>query len=467
VIALGLGEVGHLTGGRLVDGATSEAVVTGPVVIDSRRATPGSLFVCVAGEHTDGHHFAAAAAEAGAVAALAARPVGVPAVLVDDPQAALGRLARAVLDRAAGCRVVGVTGSSGKTSTKDLLGRVYEMEGPTIAPENSFNNELGLPLTVLRVDDTTRTLICEYSARGAGHIRYLCGIAPPSTGIVLNVGAAHLGEFGSREAIADAKGEMVEALPAGGTAVLNADDALVLGMRSRTRATIVTFGESAAADVRVLDITADELARPGFVLRTPAGETRVNLQLHGRHHAVNAAAVAAAALADGIALDTVAEGLRSATARSGRRMAVHRRPDGLVVVDDSYNANPESVRAALDALTRIAGEAGRRRWAVLGEMRELGAESAALHAAVGAYAAGAGVDEIVAVGAAAPVAEGASTVAGWTGRARVVADVAAAVALVAGETAAADVVLVKASNSIALWAVADALLAPTGVGASA
>ena len=457
MIAMTVAEVARVTGGTVAGGADPEAVVAGPVVIDSRRAEPGSLFVCLPGEHADGHDFAGAAVRSGAVAALAGHQVDAPAVVVDDPQHALGRLAAAVLGRAERCRVVGVTGSSGKTSTKDLLAAVFGAAGPTVAPENSFNNEVGLPLTVLRVDQDTRTLVAEYSARGHGHIATLCRIAQPSIAIVLNVGTAHLGEFGSRAAIGQAKGELVEALPADGVAVLFADDPVVAGMAARTSARVTMFGTGDTADVRVGAVTLDETGRPRFRLGTPAGEADVRLGVHGAHQALNAAAVVAAALAAGLELSAVVAALEAAGPRSPHRMHVQRRPDGLVVIDDAYNANPESARAAIDALTAIA--AGRRRWAVLGEMRELGAESAALHGEVGRAVAEAGVEELVVVGADAPYAEGTRAVHGWAGRARDVADADAAGRLLHDEVTGTDVVLVKASNSLRLWTVAESLLA--------
>jgi UDP-N-acetylmuramoyl-tripeptide--D-alanyl-D-alanine ligase len=463
MIPLDLAGVCRAVDGELAGGADPTAVVSGPVTVDSRSCTPGALFVALAGDNVDGHDFAAAAVRAGAVAVLAARDVEVPAVVVRDPLAALGRLARAVLDDAR-CTVVGVTGSSGKTSTKDLLAQVFEAAGPTVAPEASLNNEIGLPLTVLRVDEATRTLVCEYSARGRGHISYLCGIAPPDLGVVLNVGVAHLGEFGSQQAIAEAKGELVEALPADGVAVLNADDPLVAAMAARTAARVVTFGTSPTAVVRVVDLRLDDRACPAFRLVTDQGERDVTLRLTGRHQAMNAAAAAAAALAAGLDLDTVAGALAVAGSRSPHRMDVQQRADGLLVIDDAYNANPESVRAAVDALTVVA--AGRRRWAVLGEMLELGPEADALHVDVGAYVARSGVDEIVAV-AAEPLRTGAESVTGWSGRARSVPDAEAAAALLTSEVGAGDAVLVKASNGVRLWRVADRLLdrVPSGAGA--
>ena len=458
MIPLSLADIAAATGGRL-QGADPAQQVTTTVVVDSRLAEPGSLFVCVPGERVDGHDFAHAAVQAGAVVALAQREVDAPAIVVQDTVAALGRLAAATLLQLPDCHVVGVTGSSGKTSTKDLLGEVYSRRGPAVAPIGSFNNEVGFPLTVLRCDARTRTLVSEYGARGRGHISYLCGIARPRTALVLNVGAAHLGEFGSREAIAEAKGELVEALPRDGVAVLNADDALVLAMQSRTDAEVVTFGVDNDADVRVTGLSLDDLARPAFSLHSSWGTARLRLQLHGRHHAANAAAVAAAALHDGIPFADVVDALQGSTARSAHRMAVLERPDGLVVIDDAYNANPESTKAAVDALVRLCAPERRRSWAVLGEMRELGPDATQMHVEIGGYAATAGVDEIIAFGAAAPIADGASAVSGWPGRARVVDDKDQATRIVVDEARSRDVVLVKASNSIQAWSVVEALVA--------
>ena len=458
MIRVELAEVARATGGRLCGGADPSAVVSGAVVIDSRRVQQGSLFACLPGERVDGHDFAAQALAAGAVASLASRETGGAAVVVDDVEAALASLATAVLDKAR-CRVVGVTGSSGKTSTKDLLAAVFAAAGRTVAAEGSFNNELGLPLTALRVSEDTETLVLEYSARGVGHIRYLCGIAKPDIAIVLNVGDAHVGEFGSRDAIAVAKGELVEALGTDGTAVLNADDPLVAAMASRTQAEVVTFGAASAAGVRVVDVTLDDAARPRFRLVTPRGEAAVAMALHGRHQAFNAAAVVAAALAAGLDLQTSVDAIERTTAISAHRMDVRRRPDGLVVVDDAYNANPDSVRAALQALARMRGTG--RLWAVLGPMRELGERSVQMHEDVGRCAVEVGVDELVVVGAdARAVADGAAK-AGGDAHVSTVDDADGAAALVRAGVRSEDVVLVKASNAERLWRVADLLVDTT------
>ncbi|HEY0868886.1 MAG TPA: Mur ligase family protein, partial [Acidothermaceae bacterium] len=303
MIALTIAEIAQLSNGTVSPFAEPTTLVAGPVVADSRLVVPGALFVAIPGERVDGHQFAAQAMADGARAVLASRPVNVPAVVVDDTVAGLGVLARGYLNRLAahvGPTVIGITGSSGKTSTKDIVAQLLSNHGPTVAPAGSFNTEVGLPLTVLRADAATRYLVLELSARGLGHIAYLCGIARPSIGVVLNVGAAHLGEFGSRDAVAQAKGELVEALPADGVAILNADDAAVAAMRLRTDARVVTFGVEAAADVSAVDIRLDELARPAFRIVTAAGEVEVSLALHGAHHVLNALAAAAVALEVGV-----------------------------------------------------------------------------------------------------------------------------------------------------------------------
>ena len=247
--------------------------------------------------------------------------------------------------------------------------------GPTVATRGNFNNEIGVPLTVLRATPDTRYLVVEMGARGIGHVAELCTIAPPTVAAVLNVGTAHIGEFGSREAIAQAKGEIVEALPADGTAVLNADDALVAAMAGRTAAQVVTFGgptDGPAPDVAVSEVTTDELGRQSFELAHRGSGATVHLAQVGAYQWRNAAAAAAMALAAGLDLDTVADSLADAVPASRWRMELAERPDGLVVVNDAYNANPESMRAALETLAGIGDRTGRRTVAVLGQMLELG-----------------------------------------------------------------------------------------------
>ncbi|OXM46764.1 UDP-N-acetylmuramoyl-tripeptide--D-alanyl-D-alanine ligase [Amycolatopsis alba] len=485
MIVLSLAEIAAIVGGRLhrTDGT---AEVTGSVEFDTREITPGGLFIALPGAKVDGHDFAAQAVESGAVAVLAAREVDAPAVivppldagvahdrafaLVSDKDgagaavlAALAKLARHVIRKLSGdhLTVVGVTGSAGKTSTKDIIAQLLEPLGPTVAPPGSFNNELGHPWTALRADDSTRQLVLELSARGPGHIAELAAIAPPRIGVVLNVGTAHVGEFGSREGIAKGKGELVEALPSaedGGVAVLNLDDPYVAGMASRTSARVVFVGESASAQVRAVDITLDDEARASFRLVTPDGEAPVKLPLYGEHQVANALSAAAVALEMGSTTEEVAARLSSLERRSDRRMEVTTRADGVTVLNDSFNASPESMRAALKALASMS--ATRRSWAVLGVMGDLGEDSVAAHDGIGRLVVRLNIDKLVVIGqAAAATHQGAQQEGSWGEESVLVPDVEAAIALLHDQLRAGDVVLVKASKAAALWRVADAVLA--------
>ncbi|MFE2428015.1 UDP-N-acetylmuramoyl-tripeptide--D-alanyl-D-alanine ligase [Streptomyces sp. NPDC059373] len=460
MIPLTLAEVAHAVGGSTHDIPDPQALVTGAVVIDSRQVEPGSLFVAFDGEHVDGHDYAGQAVEAGAVAVLATRPVGVPAIVVDDVQAALGRLAKYVIERL-GATLVALTGSAGKTSTKDLIAQLLERIAPTVWPAGSLNNEIGLPLTALRADESTRHLVLEMGSRGIGHIRYLTQLTPPRIGVVLNVGTAHIGEFGGREQIALGKGELVEALPAadaGGLAVLNADDPLVRAMASRTKARVVLFGEAADADVRAENVRLNDRGQAVFTLVTPTGCSEVTLRLYGEHHVSNALAAAAVARELGMSVEEIATALSTAGTLSRWRMEVVDRPDGVTVVNDAYNANPDSMRAALRALAAMGR--GRRTWAVLGEMAELGGESLTEHDAVGRLAVRLNVSKLVAVGgpAAAWLQMGAYNEGSWGEESVHVSDAEAAIDLLRSELRPGDVVLVKASRSVGLERVAIALL---------
>ncbi|UGQ10059.1 UDP-N-acetylmuramoyl-tripeptide--D-alanyl-D-alanine ligase [Yinghuangia sp. ASG 101] len=458
MIVTTLADAAQAVGGRLAGGADPETRITAEVVVDSRKVTPGALFAAVSGERADGHDFAEAAVRDGAVAVLATRETGTPAIVVDDVVAALGRLARSVADRLPDTTVVGITGSSGKTSTKDLLAQVLAHAGTTIAPPGSFNNEIGLPLTVLSADLTTRHLVLEMGARGVGHIAYLCDAAPPRIGVVLNVGTAHLGEFGDRATIAKAKGELVEALPPTGLAVLNADDPLVRAMAERTRARVVFVGEGTSADIRAQDVRLAPEGRASFTLRTPEGDAPVILRLYGEHHVANALACAAVAREAGMSVDTIAAALGEAASTSPWRMEVTERADGVTVVNDAYNANPDSMRAALKALAAMAH--GRRTWAVLGEMRELGDASMAEHDAIGRLVVRLNIGRLVAVGGreAAWMDIAAKNEGSWGEESVLVPDTQAAVDLLRSELRAGDIVLVKASRGAALERVALALL---------
>ena len=463
MIPLSVAEIAAITGAALDRVPDPGALVTGPVVIDSRRAALGSLFAALRGERADGHDFAAAAIAAGAVAVLASRPTGGPALVTVDVPAALARLARATVDRLPGLTVVGITGSAGKTTTKDLAAQLLSRLGPTVWPQASFNNEIGHPLTVLRADERTRYLIAELSARGAGHIAALCQIAPPRLGVVLCVGSAHAGEFGSIAQTAAAKAELAEALPADGVALLNADDPLVRAMAERTSARVVTFGRSARADVRATDVRLDRLSRPAFTLTTPAGSVGVRLRLHGAHHVTNALAAAAVAGELGMSAQSIADGLTGAEALSRWRMEVSERPDGVIIVNDAYNASPEAVAAALEA-TEVMAQ-GRRSYAVLGRMAELGERSREFHERAGVVAARAGLSGIIAVGAeAAPILTGAKSQPGYGGELLAVPDADSAVAAISRRVRPGDVVLVKASRAAGLESVALALAAQEAAG---
>ena len=464
MIPMTLQAIADVVGGVVHDDP-DQVTVTGPAFLDSRQPEPGGLFAAFAGEQVDGHEFAAGAVAGGAAAVLGARPVGVPTVVVTDQQDALGRLAHHVLADLPQLRVLAVTGSQGKTSTKDLLAAVLAADAPTVATRGSFNNELGLPLTVLHADEGTRHLLLEMGARGVGHLRELCRIARPDVSVVLNVGKAHLGEFGTQADIATAKGELVEALQADGVAVLNGDDPLVAAMASRTSARVLTFGTSGGSDVRLDDLTVDDQGRPEFTLGHAGRTAECRLQLVGRHQALNAAAAAAAAVAVGITLDHACAVLSQVASLSRWRMEVTRRADDVTVVNDAYNANPDSMEAALRSLVSIGDGkgAGARTVAVLGEMRELGESSDAEHEAVGRLAVRLGVHQVLVVGEAArAVHRGASTEetpgSGQGEEPVFVADNDGAVAWLTEHVRPGDVVLVKASRGAHLDLVAQAVL---------
>ena len=466
MIALRLSEIARITGGQVVDavdGAGLDApgadpLVDGPVVTDSREAAAGSLYVARIGEAMDGHLFVAAARAQGAVAALTSRPVAdLPCVVVPDVQTAFASLARALLERNDHTVVIGITGSSGKTSTKDLLGSVLARHGETVANVGSLNSEVGVPLTVCRITPTTAYLVLEMGARGIGHIGYLTRIAPPQIGVVLNVGTAHLGEFGTREAIGKAKAELVQALPATGFAVLNADDPIVSGMASQTQAHVIRVGESAQATVRAVDISLDAHGRASFTLVTDRGSAPVALGLHGEHHVGNALAVAAVALTVGMPLEDVAAALGDARPLSRWRMEVHERADGVTIVNDAYNANPDSMRAALKALA-VMGQ-GRRTWAVLGEMRELGPDSVTEHDLIGRLAVRLNVSRLVAVGQGTqPIDSGARHEGSGGEESTWVPDTDTAYDLLRQQLAPGDVVLLKSSRDAGLRWLGDRLL---------
>ncbi len=493
MIALTLAQVADIVGGELVDITAEQAAatrITGTVEFDSRKVTEGGLFLALPGARSDGHDFATGAVAAGAAAVLAARPVGVPAIVVppvdsadtssgalehDDEHgsgaavlAALAKLASAVAAElvAQGLRIIGVTGSSGKTSTKDLLAAVLAPLGEVVAPPGSFNNELGHPWTVLRSSTDTDFLILEMSARHPGNIAALAAIAPPSIGVVLNVGTAHLGEFGSREVIAATKSELPQAVPESGVVVLNADDSAVAAMAAQTRARVVRVSRSPGADVWSTDETLDELARPRFTLHAGGQSVEVALAVHGEHQVSNALCAAAVALECGATVAQIADALAAAGPVSARRMHVSTRADGVTVINDAYNANPDSMMAGLKALAWMARQSvaatgqKRRSWAVLGEMAELGDDAITEHDRIGRFAVRLDVSRLIVVGtgrAMSAMQQGAVMEGSWGSEAIQVPDADAALALLRAELAEGDVVLVKASNAAGLGALADQL----------
>ncbi|TSD63211.1 UDP-N-acetylmuramoyl-tripeptide--D-alanyl-D-alanine ligase [Aeromicrobium piscarium] len=453
IAGLTAADIAEITGGALR--ADPGLAVPGPVVIDSRETAPGAIFAAMAGDHADGHRFVPGALADGAALALVTAEVEGPAVVVDDVPAAMAALARRsleVLRERGEITVIAITGSQGKTSVKDMLAGVLGDQAPTVAPRGSFNNELGVPLTVLRADADTRYLVVEMGARGIGHIAYLCGIAPPDIGVVLNVGSAHLGEFGTPEITALAKGELVEAVGSGGVAVLNADDHRVAAMASRTAARVATFG-FAGEDVRLTgEVTTDAAGHPHVLARVEGADRDLTVAQLGPHQVLNAAAALAAARAAGIATEAAVASLATAGPRSPMRMERHERADGVIVVNDAYNANPESMEAALRALAGLADTA--HSVAVLGSMLELGERAREDHEAVGALAASLGIGRVIAVGDhAEDIARGAGAIA------EVAATPADAIRTLDRSLRPGHVVLVKASRGERLERVADALLA--------
>lgn len=492
MIDISIAQIAQIVGGQLSDISDEDAAacyVSGTVEFDSRAVGSGGLFLALPGAQVDGHDFAAAAIEQGAVAVLAARPVGVPAIVVPPAPpadalsgvfehdhdgaaaavlAAVAKLATAVAAElvAQGLTIVGITGSSGKTSTKDLIAAVLRPLGQVVAPPGSFNNELGLPWTVLQASRNTDFLVVEMSARHPGNIAALATIAQPAIGVVLNVGTAHLGEFGSREAIAATKAELVQAVQPSGVVVLNSDDSAVSAMAELTSARIVRVSSgqySGDVDVYAREVNLDQLARPRFQLHSVQGHADVQLSVHGEHQVSNALCAAAVALECGASIEQVATVLSRTGPVSAQRMQVSTRDDGVTIINDAYNANPDSMRAGLQALAAMGRDqagAHRRTWAVLGEMAELGKDSVAEHDRIGRLAVRLGIRRLIAVGTSRSVNalyQGAVIEGSWRPEAMIVSDVSAAVALLSEQVQPGDVILVKASNSVGLGVVAQAL----------
>lgn len=394
-----------------------ERVTATSVVTDSRQVVDGSLFVAIAGEHVDGHDFVDAAAWQGAVAALVEREIEsapIAQIVVPDTVAALGALAKANLEARKAIdgpfTIIGITGSVGKTTTKDLLHALLSTQGETVAPQGSFNNEIGLPLTALKVGERTRYLVAEMGANHIGEIARLTKIAPPDIAVVLKVGVAHLGEFGSVERIAQAKSEIVRGEAPNAVTVLNADDERVAAMSGIAKGDVFWFGidKAQAHDIdgymAADDIALDDLGHPVFALVSSQGvEQRVSLGIGGRHNVMNALAAASVAKLLGMPLERIARVLADTSRISPHRMAVSEvERDGarFTLIDDSFNANPDSMRAGIDGLLAWRSQEDQQpyRVAVLGSMLELGSDEHNLHRTIGAYALDGGVDALICVG---------------------------------------------------------------------
>jgi UDP-N-acetylmuramoyl-tripeptide--D-alanyl-D-alanine ligase len=425
------------------------------IVTDSREIEKGDLFVAIKGENFDGHDFAQVALDRGAIAVVVDHQTTEHDIVVDDTLLAYGAIAAAYRETL-NARVIAITGSSGKTSTKDLLAATLQQFGNTLAPLGSFNNEIGLPATVLSATSDTEYLVLEMGMRGAGHIDYLCTIAKPNVAALINVGSAHMELLGSREGIAAAKGEIFERLPVNGAAVLYGDDPLVMQQRQRTTAQALTFGENADSHVRVSDISLDEKACATFIAHYGKDSQRVTLQISGEHQVLNAAAVIAMCLGVGLDFGSVCAAVSKAKPASKWRMEVVELPGGITLINDSYNANPESMRAGLKALKAIAGE--RRSWAVLGEMRELGETAVTAHDEIGRLCVRLDISHLIAVGPGAKLIHmGAAHEGSWGDESAYVETLDEAIAMLTSQVKSGDVVFVKASRAIGLDRVAQAL----------
>ncbi|MBG6054041.1 UDP-N-acetylmuramoyl-tripeptide--D-alanyl-D-alanine ligase [Salinibacterium sp. CAN_S4] len=462
MIDLRIDEIAAAVDGTLVGPShAASLVVGGDVVTDSREATPGSIFFALPGELSDGHLFAQAAIDAGALLLVVERElsVSVPQIVVADGVLALSALAGAVVSavRSTGdLKVVAVTGSNGKTTTKNMLWAILADHGSTVAPLGSFNNEVGAPISMLGITASTRYLIVEMGADAVGDITKLVAIAKPDVGIVLTVGLAHVGKFGSPEVTQLAKSEMVRDLEPTACAVLNADDGRVSRMADVTSAQVSWFGLDASADVRAIDVdtTVDGTS---FTLQADGHSYPVQLRILGEHHVTNALAAITAARALGIAVDDAVRSLEAMTRAERWRMELIESPEGIVVINDAYNASPDSMAAALKTLAQITGSE-RRSFAVLGEMAELGDFADEEHDRMGRLAVRLNVKQLVVVGHNARHIHNAAGLEGsWDGESILVDTIDEAYDVLSGKLRKGDVVLVKSSKSAGLRFLGDRL----------
>ncbi len=445
MVSLTLNEIAGIVDGIVLN-ATGAELVTAPAFIDSRAIVADGIFVAFVGERVDGHAFAADAVHGGAAAAIVSKNVGVRSVLVADPVLALQRLATYVRNSLPNLKVVGITGSQGKTTTKDLLFAILSAVSPTIAPVGSLNNELGVPLTLLRCSETTRYCILEMGARHQGDIAKLASLAAIDVGAVLNIGSAHVGEFGSHANLARTKGELISALKSNGVAILGTYDSSTIELNETASCPVTTFGETPLSDIRGEGVALVH-GLPMFLLVKGAESAEVRLRYYGRHQVANALAAAAIAVELGVAVSKIAELLSAATPLSQWRMEVKDRAgDGVTVINDAYNANPESMAAAINLLGEWAAVEKRPSWAILGQMHELGASSDEAHRLIGRLVAQRGIEHLLVVGSSADeILIGAREMAIADGE--IVLDSGAALDYLRARIEPGSLILVKASRA--------------------
>ncbi|HUW77146.1 MAG TPA: UDP-N-acetylmuramoyl-tripeptide--D-alanyl-D-alanine ligase [Candidatus Nanopelagicaceae bacterium] len=456
MIPLTLNEIAKIVDGRILN-ATGEEIVNAPAFVDTRKILVGGLFVALLGEHVDGHDFASDAIRDGAVAALVSRDVGVPSVLVSDVLPALQSLARHVRTSLTELKVIGITGSQGKTTTKDMLFAILKAEALTIAPPGNLNNEIGVPLTLLRCTSDTVFCITEMGARHEGDIKALAEIAKVNVGAVLNIGTSHVGEFGSEAALARTKGELIASLESDGVAVLGGYDQATLKLRAIAGDRVAIFGEGSDADVRGDQISLVE-GKARFMLSADGKQREIQLNYFGRHQVANALAAATIARELGLDLAKIASALSTALPQSRWRMEVRARErDKVTIINDAYNANPESMAAAVELLAEWAAADGRPSWAVLGQMHELGASSGQAHRFIGRLVGRLGINHLLVVGSGSEeIANGAREMA--VADVMSVSDLAAARHFFNRHVEAGALVLVKASRAEGLERLATELV---------
>jgi len=462
VIALSLEQIAGIVSGRLLTGpSTAKTLVGGSVQTDSRLVEPGSIFFALPGEVTDGHLFADAAQMAGATLLVTERELDLPVaqIVVEDGLDALAALATAVVARVrevGTLTVIAITGSNGKTTTKNLLRAILSAQAPTVAPQGSFNNQVGAPISMLGITEQTRYLLVEMGASGAGEIARLVKIARPDIAVVLKVGLAHVGEFGGIDAVQRAKAEMVTDLPDTAVAILNADDGRVVAMADQTAARVRYFGLDETADVHAdsLEATADGTS---FVVHTPTAEASVTMRILGEHHVSNALAALSVTDELGIDLGEAISALQDVQRAERWRMEVLTPGTGVVVINDAYNASPDSTAAALKTLAQIV-RPGERSVAILGEMAELGEYADEEHDRIGRLVVRLNIHKLVVIGQRARHIHNAAGLEGsWDGESVLVATADDAYELLRDELKDGDVVLVKSSKSAGLRFLGDRL----------